>query len=36
MAAGIVLAQAGLWILLRTVVPNQDNGNLVDLLLKRL
>lgn len=33
MAAGILLLILGVWLLLRTVVPNQANGNLVDRLL---
>lgn len=33
MAAGILLLLLGVWLLLRTVVPNQPNGNLVDRLL---
>lgn len=33
MAAGILLLLLGAWIVLRTVAPGQDGGNLVDRLL---
>lgn len=33
MAVGIILALIGVWVVLRTVVPNQPGGNLVDRIL---
>jgi hypothetical protein len=33
MAAGLVLILLGAFVFLRTVVPDQPNGNLVDLIL---
>lgn len=33
MATGIVLFLLGVWLVLRTVVPNQPGGNLVNRIL---
>lgn len=33
MAVGIVLLVLGVWLVLRTVVPGQAGGNLVDRVL---
>lgn len=33
LASGILIALLGLWVVLRTIVPNDDGDNLIDLLL---